>query len=139
MTRGRAARTSACDPHDAQIRLGHAQRFIEVADLVVEGDELAEYGNVATSLAVLAGIAASDASCCAALGRRSRSQDHHDAVDLLAEVRPGGADASQDLRRLLSLKDDAAYGVIHVGAGDQRAALRRARSLVGFAEQIVRL
>jgi hypothetical protein len=139
MTRGGAARTSACDQHDAQIRLSHAQRFIEVADLVVEGNELEQYGNVAASLAVLAGIAASDATCCAALRRRSRSQDHHDAIDLLAEVRPRGAEASQDLRRLLALKDDAEYGVIHVGAGDLRAALRRARSLVGFAEQIVRL
>jgi hypothetical protein len=34
--------------------------------------------NVAASLAVLAGIAASDASCCAALGRRPREQDHLD-------------------------------------------------------------
>lgn len=139
MTRGRAARTSACDQHDAQIRLLHAQRFIDVADLVAEGNDLEEYGNVAASLAVLAGIAASDAACCAALGHRTRSQDHHDAVDLLAEVRPGGAGASLDLRRLLGLKDDAEYGVIHVGAGDLKAALRRARSLVGFAEKIVRL
>lgn len=139
MTRGRVARTAACDQHDAQVRLVHAQRFIEVADLVEEGNELDEYGNVAASLAVLAGIAASDAACCAALGHRSRSQDHHDAVVLLAEVRPGGAGASQDLRRLLGLKDDAEYGVIRVGAGDLKAALRRARRLVAFAEQIVRL
>ena len=94
---------------------------------------------MAASLAVLAGIAASDAACCAALGRRSRSQDHHDAVDLLATVRPRGAEASQHLRRLLALKDDAEYGVIRVGAGDLKAALRRARSLVDYAEQIVRL
>ncbi|HZN18923.1 MAG TPA: hypothetical protein VFB84_12225 [Micromonosporaceae bacterium] len=42
--------------------------FLEVAEMVgAEQDELATPG-VAAALAVLAGIAASDAVCCAALG-----------------------------------------------------------------------
>ena len=139
MTRGRPARTSSCDSHDAQVRLTHALGFIEVADRVFEDYDLEGYGNVAASLAVLAGIAASDAACCAALGKRSRSQDHHDAESLLAEVRPGGADAAREPRRLLAMKDDAQYDVIHVGSGDLKAALRRGRSLVELAERIVRL
>lgn len=77
--------------------------------------------------------AASDAVCCARLGRRSRSQDHHDAERLLAEIVPGGRAAAKDLRRLLDLKDAAQYGVMHVSATELRSALRRARSLVGFA------
>jgi hypothetical protein len=36
--------------------------------------------NVATSLAVLARIAACDAACCFALGRRARGQDHRKAI-----------------------------------------------------------
>jgi hypothetical protein len=139
MTRGGAARTSACDSRDAQLRLGHAQSFIEVAERVFEEYALDDYGNVATSLAVLAGIAASDAACCAALGRRSRSQDHHDAEGLLAEVRTGGAEAARDLRRLLAVKDEAQYGVIHIGAANTKAALRCARRLVQVSERIVRL
>ncbi len=86
--------------------------------------------SVAASLAVRAGIAACEAACCARLGRRSRSQDHHDAERLLAEIVPKGRDAAKDLRRLLDLKDAAQYGVIHVSATELRPALRRARALV---------
>ena len=139
MTGGRAARTSPCDAHDAQVRLSHAQSFLTVAELVVDTSDPSEYGNAAASLAVLAGIAAGDAACCAALGRRSRSENHLDALGLLGEVRPNGADAAKYLRRLLSLKDQAEYGVMHVGVGDLRAAARSARHLVEFAERVVRL
>jgi len=41
---------------------------------------------VAASLAVLAGNAASDARCCAKLGRRARGQDHAGAAALLARA-----------------------------------------------------
>lgn len=138
MSRGRSARTSPCDSGDAVVRLGHARSFIEVADLVSDSHDVEEYGNVAASLAVLAGIAASDAACCAALGRRSRAQDHRDAEGLLREVR-GAEQAANDLRRLLSLKDEAQYGVIHVGSSDLKATLRLARHLLEFAEGVVRM
>lgn len=137
MSRGSSARTSSCDPGDAAVRLGHARSFLEVADLVSGGYEVEEYGNVAASLAVLAGIAASDAACCAALGRRSRAQDHRDAEGLLREVR-GAEQAANNLRRLLSLKDEAQYGVMHVGSSDLKATLRLARHLFEFAEGVVR-
>ena len=102
------------------------------------GYEVEEYGNVAASLAVLAGIAASDAACCAALGRRSRAQDHRDAEGTgLREVR-GAEQAATNLRRLLSLKDEAQYGVMHVGSSDLKATLRLARHLFEFAEGVVR-
>lgn len=97
-----------------------------------------ESASVAASLGVLAGIAASDAACCATLGRRSRSQDHHDAEDLLGDVVPGGSEAAKQLRRLLNLKDTAQYGFIHIGGQDLRAVLRQARALTDFAEGILR-
>lgn len=87
---------------------------------------------------VLAGIAASDAACCKALGRRSRSQDHHDAQELIAQIEPGGDEAAKRLRRLLDLKDTAHYGLIHVRGQDLRAALRHAGALIGFADEILR-
>lgn len=136
MTRGRAGRTQRCTPADARVRRMHALKFLEVAELVaVEQNDNPESVNVAASLAVLAGIAASDAACCAALGRRSRSQDHHDAERLLVEIAAGGRTAANQLKRLLNLKDNAQYGFLHVGGQDLQTLLRQARALVDFAER----
>ena len=137
MTPKRAQRTQPCSRAQAQTRLVHAEKFLEVADLVVGEGDHAGYGSVSASLAVLPGIAASDAACCSALGRRSRSPDHHDAEELLAEVQPGGATAAKALRRLLNIKDTAHYGLISVGKQDLKVALRQAR-LVEFARQTLR-
>jgi hypothetical protein len=87
--------------------------------------------------AVLAGIAAADAACCRALGRRSRSQDHRDAVSLVREVAPGGAGAARQLARLLSVKDQAQYGFEDVSGQKLVAALRQAQALLAFAQNIV--
>jgi hypothetical protein len=87
---------------------------------------------------VLAGIAASDAACCAALGRRSRSSNHHDAERLLREIAPGGPDAANRLRRLLDLKDNAQYGFLHVAGQDLQSVLRQGRVLTEFAERTLR-
>ena len=70
-----------------------------------EPDELASPG-ASAALAVLAGIAASDAACCAALGSRARGQDHRQALDMLRNV-TGGERMVQHLRRLLDVKDGA--------------------------------
>jgi hypothetical protein len=71
------------------------------------------------------------------LGRRSRSQDHHDAEALLNEITPDGRDAAQKLRRLLDRKDAAQYGMIYLSGADLRKALRQATALVDFAAEIV--
>lgn len=132
-------RTQPCTIADARARRSHARKFYEAADLVaLEEPDNPESANVAASLAVLAGIAASDAACCAALSRRSRGQDHHDAEALLAQIAPGGADAAKQLRRLLNLKDAAQYGFIHVSAAELRSVLRHAQHLLDFAEQVLR-
>jgi hypothetical protein len=134
MTPRQAGRTQVCGRPQAKTRLAHAHKFLDAAELIatdIDADEA--NASVAASLAVLAGIAASDAACCIRLGRRSRSQDHHDAERLLAEIVPGGRDAAKELRRLLDLKDAAHYGVMHVSASELRSALRRARSLLRFA------
>lgn len=125
-----------CSVADARVRRMHASKFLEVAELVaMEQDDNPESVNVAASLAVLAGIAASDAACCAALGRRSRSQDHHDAERLLREIAVGGKAAANQLKRLLDLKDNAQYGFLHVGGQDLQTVLRQAGALVEFAQR----
>jgi hypothetical protein len=70
------------------------------------------------------------------LGKRSRSQDHHDAEELVEQINPSGAKAKSDLRRLLNIKDEAQYGVFHVSGTERRAALRQANALLDFAERI---
>jgi len=137
MSPRKSGRAQACGAREAATRMTQARKFLEVAELVAS--DLEEEGNasVAASLAVLAGIAASDAACCARLGRRSRSQDHHAAEALLAEILPQGRDAAKKLRRLLDLKDTANYGVIHISATDLRSALRQAAGLVKFANETV--
>jgi hypothetical protein len=136
-------RTETCGLQQARIRLAQARAFLEVAELVgAENDELATPG-VAASLAVLAGIAAVDAACCAAVdaaccaavGRRSRGQDHRQALTLIAQIVPNGQTMSRDLDRLLAVKDDAHYGLLHVSAQRAVAALRQARRLVQTAAE----
>lgn len=101
-------RQQTCTRDDARYRLSDARSMMAVADLVVTDDTIP---GVAGALAVLAGIAASDAACCAVLGRRHRGQDHRDAGELLKAVEPNGPAMAKDLRRLLSRKDDAHYGL----------------------------
>jgi hypothetical protein len=69
-------RTRLCSEPQARTRLDHARRFLDVAQLTADEDDAKEYSSAAAALAVLAGIAASDAACCKALGRRARGQDH---------------------------------------------------------------
>lgn len=132
------ARTQPCAEADAARRLRHAQKFLEVAELVAEEGDDIEFASPAAALAVLAGIAASDAGCCKALGRRSRAQDHRQAAALLEQVTPGGKAAAQALERLLNLKDEAHYGLFDIGSSDLKAALRQASKLAEFAAEVLR-
>lgn len=137
MSRGSSGRTQTCSEQDARTRLRHARQFFEVATLVAgEGDDI-EYSSQAAALAVLAGIAASDAACCKALGRRSRGQDHRQAATLVEQIKPGGKAAANSLRRLLNLKDEAHYGLFDVSGQDLKTALRQAEDMVTFAEKVL--
>ncbi|MGH3715599.1 MAG: hypothetical protein ACRDT4_19390 [Micromonosporaceae bacterium] len=120
------------------MRIDQARAFLEVAELVGdEPDDLASPG-VAAALAVLAGIAAADAACCARLGVRSRGQDHRQAVELLAQVGSDGRSLGRTLDRLLDIKDGAHYGAVFVSRQKATAAVRQARVLVDAATLLVR-
>jgi hypothetical protein len=82
-------RTQVCGNREAQAKFRRAERFMEVATLIKDEPD-PDWTSAAAAVAVLAGIAASDAACCKALGRRSRGQDHHDAEALLEQIEPGG-------------------------------------------------
>ena len=122
----RPARTQTCTSAQARVRLSSAEKFLEVAKLVDGEDDDDAVRSVVASLAVLAGIAASDAACCLALGQRSRAQNHHEAEGLLAGIANGGAEAATSLRRLLDLKDKAQYGFIHASQDDLKVSISQA-------------
>ena len=135
-----AGRTRSCDDNEARQRLDRAREFLEVAELVVdEKDQDASpvYASAAASLAVLAGIAASDAACCKALQERSRSQNHRDAEQLLTRITPGGKKAAGDLRELLNLKDKAQHGFLKMRVSEVQKVMRRANRLVDFAAEVL--
>lgn len=132
-------RTQTCGEPQARQRLGHARSFLEVADLTADvSDPSLEYGSVAASVAILAGIAAADAACCQELGKRSRSENHHDAEVLLEQITPGGKRAAGQLRQLIDIKDTAHYGFININVPQLKRSLRQAQRLVEFAEAVLR-
>jgi HEPN domain-containing protein len=117
-----------------------ANEFLEVARLVVDEkdqDASSVYASSAAALAVLAGIAASDAACCRILRERSRSENHRDAEHLLTKIKPGGKEAARDLGALLDLKDKAQYGFLQMSVPEVRKVMRRAGKLVDFASEIL--
>jgi len=99
------------------------------AQSFVTGAELA--------LAVLAGIAAADAACCAALGERSRGQAHQEAIALVGTVRPHGVQMGRDLERLIQKKDNAHYGMISTTDTEAHAIIAWAQRLITCASAIV--
>lgn len=135
MTRLPKTQTQRYSREQARKRLQDARKFLEVAELV-DDEPLQISSGVSASLAVLAGIAAADAACCSVLGLRSRGQNHDEAAELLERV-VRSADAVRALQRLLSLKNEAQYGLISVSATRRNSALRQAAHVVAFAEDVM--
>lgn len=134
----RGGRTQPCDRAQARTRLDNAEKSLEVAELAAAEQEIPASRSVAAALAVLSGIASADAACCAALGRRSRGEDHREAGALLRQIVPGGDRAANALIELLNLKDTAQYGLIPITRRELTVALRRANVLLEFAGQVLR-
>jgi len=131
------SRTAPCGAAEGRTRFRTAQAYLEVAKSVLDERDRDEYLNVAASLAVLSGIAASDAIaiCCIRLGCRHRGDDHRSAAELLRTATPDGAELAKALLRLLDLKDAAHYGVMVVASRKARDALRWSARLVDRAQQ----
>jgi len=129
-------KTRECAPREALRRLSAARKFLEAAELYA-GDEDPEGRRVAVSNAVLAGIAAADAMCCARLGRHAVGDDHRAAAELVGAIGPEGRQATRALTALLGVKHKAQYQIATVGKADATAAIRRAQSLIAAAERLV--
>jgi hypothetical protein len=131
------SRTQPCGRPEARTRLEQAEAFVLAAELVLDDTTALANPGVAAALAILAGIAASDAACCARLRRRSRGQAHEEAVTLLETVEPGGTEMAKDLKRLLQKKDSASYGVSFLSLGEARDLVGWAKRLIGRARTAV--
>lgn len=134
MAKQRTARVGAAE---ARVRLRAAQAYLEVADLTLDKQGRDEFLDVAAGLAVLAGVAASDAICDRRLGRIHRGASHRAASGLLAQSTPDGATLASMFLRLLDVKDEAHYGVDVISASKARSTVRWARHLVDRAREEV--
>jgi hypothetical protein len=131
----KSLRTTRCSATDARLRLRTAQAYMQVAAAVADERHSDEYRNVATGLAVLAGIAAADAVCGLRLGVIHRSDDHHGAIELIRTATADGNKLAVLLQRLLMFKDAAHYGLVLVSARNVTDARRWAGLLVQRAAE----
>jgi len=134
---GRGPRTADCTLAQSRARLHQAEAFVTAADLALSDDTDTATPGVAAALAVLAGIAASDAACCAKLRKRSRGQDHTEAVKLLRTVAPHGEAMAKDLGRILAAKEESHYGVTLVDCAKARRLVGYARRITDLAQDVV--
>ena len=85
---------------------------------------------VVVGIAVLAGIAASDAVCIAATGTSYSGEDHAEAARVLGRT---DGPLGKELAKLVRLKPGAHYGSTFISADDCTRALRAAKKLVEAA------
>ena len=126
----KATKTATGSTHEAKLKLAQAEKYLQIAQCET-GKDPASLIAAATN-GIFAGIAASDAACCAKLHKFSRGQNHSDAAKLLASVEPGGREASKDFEILIRMKEEANYG-FNVSNSELKTLLRKAERLVKFA------
>lgn len=115
-------------PGEGRRRRQVAEKYLEVASLI-ESEDGASI-NVCVGVAVLAGIAAADAICAAAIGERYSGQDHEAAAELLGRV---DTNLGKQLRDLVALKTTSHYGFGLLSPTQRKAAVRCASALVAEA------
>ena len=92
--------------------------------------------------AIHAGICAKDAIVTFLTGTTSKSKDHSASVKELSQAlatRTSAAAADRALRELIGAKADVEYGTAPVTKSKAKPLVRRARTLVDLASEIVRL
>jgi hypothetical protein len=120
--------TRRAQPGEGRGRRQVAEKYLEVASLIDSEDGTAI--NVCVGVAVLAGIAAADAICAAALGERYSGPDHEVAVEVLSRV---DAKLGKQLRDLVTLKTTSHYGFGLLTPSQRKTAIRCATALVANA------
>jgi HEPN domain-containing protein len=127
------------------MHINHARNFLRKAQeyLAAAEDSLAaERHTPAAGDAIHAGISAKDAIVTALTGTTGQGKNHAAAAGELKQAlgqRPDATAAERALRELISAKSEVEYGVALVTAAKAEPLVRRARTLVELAVQIVRL
>ncbi len=118
----------------AQVRAyaGKAQEYADAAASELEAERFI----AATSLAVHAGINASDAVCGARIGERAAGDSHDQVLALLKIAGKDGVAVEKELRRLLPLKTKAEYEPDDVAVGVATKAVERAHKCVAIAQAV---
>jgi hypothetical protein len=123
----------------------HARAYLKKAEEYLASSEdnleLERYTPAAGD-AIHAGISAKDAIVTALTGTTKRGKDHATAANELRRAlakRPEAAAAERGLRELITAKGDVEYGTALIGLTRAEPLVRRARTLVGLAIEIVRL
>ena len=129
MTPRSGPRMQSMTAAEVQVRSEAARKFLEVAHMVEDDTSDPALPRVTSALAVLAGIAASDAICGHVLKEQPQRQDHQEAVRVLAGVR-GAGELATSLRRLLADKTTSQYGTTYMTAQKASAMVRYAEKLV---------
>lgn len=124
----------------SETRRQQAHAFYDAAALVTQlGDTalISHVGNVIGSLAVLSGIAASDAICGLVLGERSAADGHAEAVRLLKLAAPR-ENYSTQLKRLVDVKSESQYSSSLITDARAVEFMYSAGKLLAGAEKIFR-
>jgi len=109
-------------------RQSKAEQFANAFDLIhTFADELGDVADACVTLAVHAGIAASDVVCCVRLGEHATGENHREAISLLGQV---DAQLAKHLATLLEMKSKAGYGHVAVAADSLKRAQRAMDALL---------
>lgn len=128
----RQTRTRPVSAAQARAYVSKAEEYLSAA--VAELD--AGRTIASTSLALHAGINASDAVTGVRLGQRAAGQDHDEVLVLLRTAGPDGQAVVKDLMRLLPMKTKAEYEPDDIPRSDALKAVDRARRIVNVARRI---
>ncbi|MBI2169979.1 MAG: hypothetical protein HYU28_10865 [Actinobacteria bacterium] len=124
-------KASPCDRNEARFRIDQARGHLRQAEEAAASRVGRAWPNVVVSDAVLAGVAAADAVCCARLGQRTAGENHQDAIALFRQALPQDkTPLATVLGRLLSVKTPAQYGGKPLSATKAATALNQATRLV---------
>ncbi|HRV69154.1 MAG TPA: hypothetical protein P5108_06855 [Marmoricola sp.] len=123
----------------------HAKAFLRKAEEYLasaESNLVAERFTPAAGDAIHAGISAKDAIVTALTGATVKSKDHATAAKQMKTAlgkRESATVAERALRELIAAKGDVEYGTALITRHRADPLVRRARTLVDLAAQIVRL
>ncbi len=101
------ATTRPCTPAVIEGRKSKAEQFMKAAEIVRRNIDDIELADALITLAVHAGIAASDVICCTKSGVHPSGPNHFDAIQRLAEA---DTNLARELKVLLSMKGKSGYG-----------------------------